>query len=97
LTGLLTARDKAWARGSLGTLVLVESMEAARKEGFERLEMGGYFAYKQRLAPPGGFHHAVRVRPMLPPRLTATARRVRRLASMVRTPPRGDGRVGAPD
>jgi CelD/BcsL family acetyltransferase involved in cellulose biosynthesis len=79
--GLVTARDKSWTRGSLGIRVLIETMEAARAAGFERLEMGGYFTYKHRFAPSGGIHHMVHIRPMLPGRLDAVARCWRRLGS----------------
>lgn len=77
--GLVTARDKSWTRGSLGIRVLIETMEAARAAGFERLDMGGYSTYKHRFAPSGGIHHTVHLRPMLPGRLDAAARYLRRL------------------
>jgi hypothetical protein len=79
LIGLVTARDRSWPSGSLGTRVLVETMEAGRAAGFQRLEIGGYHEYKHRFAPSAGFHPQVRVMPGAPGRLEARARRLRYL------------------
>jgi hypothetical protein len=79
LIGLVTARDRSWTSGSLGTRVLVETMQAAQEAGFQRLEIGGYHEYKHRFAPSGGFHPQIRVIPGAPGRIEARARRLRYL------------------
>jgi hypothetical protein len=79
LLSLVTARDKSWPRGSLGTRVLVAAMEAARAAGFQRLELGGYHEYKHRFAPPGGFHPRIRITPSTAGRIEARALRLRYL------------------
>jgi len=82
--GLITARDRSWTRGSLGIRVLVEAMQAARAAGFESLELGGYFEYKQRFAPVSETRYTIHLRPGGRARVESRVRRLRFLASRAR-------------
>lgn len=68
LNALITARDMTLgsAAGSIGTLVIAESFEAARKAGVRRADIGGYHDhYKRRLAPAGRTAYNVEIAPRI--------------------------------